>query len=58
MIQTDKPGQAEPNDIVQAAASDQANRCRRLAQSINDRATAELLEQMAADYDRRAMGQV
>ena len=47
MNPTDKPGTAEPNDIVQATASDQANRCRRLAHMINDRAAAELLERMA-----------
>lgn len=34
-------------------ASDQANRCRRLAQSINDRETAQILEDMADEYDRR-----
>jgi len=32
--------------------SDQADRCRRLAQSINDRDTARLLENMADEYDR------
>ena len=31
----------------------QADRCRRLAQSINDRETARLLEDMADEYDRR-----
>ena len=36
-----------------ATNSDQANRCRRLAQSINDRETARLLEDMAAEYERR-----
>ena len=35
-------------------ASDQANRCRRLAQSINDRETARMLEDLASEYDRRA----
>jgi hypothetical protein len=35
-------------------AADQANRCRRLAQSINDRDTARLLEEMANDYERRS----
>ena len=34
-------------------ASDQANRCRRLAQSINDRDTARMLEDLAAEYERR-----
>ena len=34
-------------------ASDQADRCRRLAQSINDRETARILEDMADDYERR-----
>jgi hypothetical protein len=34
-------------------ASDQANRCRRLAQSINDRDTAQILEDMADEYERR-----
>ena len=33
-------------------ASDQANRCRRLAQSVNDRETARILEDMADEYDR------
>jgi hypothetical protein len=36
-----------------ASDSDQANRCRRLAQSINDRDTARLLEDMADEYERR-----
>ena len=34
-------------------ASDQADRCRRLAQSINDRETAHILECMADEYERR-----
>ena len=34
-------------------ASDQADRCRRLAQSINDRETAQILEDMACEYERR-----
>ena len=58
MIPTEEPGHAEPDHIVQATASDQANRCRRLAHMINDRAAAELLERMAEDYDRRAIGLV
>ena len=33
--------------------NDQADRCRRLAQSINDRETARLLEDMADEYERR-----
>ena len=34
--------------------NEQADRCRRLAQSINDRETARLLEDMADEYDRRS----
>ncbi|HVH49309.1 MAG TPA: hypothetical protein VM760_05465 [Sphingomicrobium sp.] len=40
--------------LDQQLASDQANRCRRLAQSINDRDTARLLEDLAMEYERRA----
>ena len=40
--------------LDQRLASDQANRCRRLAQSINDRDTARLLEDLAMEYERRA----
>ena len=44
----------EPTQVDRYRAdSDQANRCRRLAQSINDRETARLLEQMADEYERR-----
>ena len=34
-------------------ASDQANRCRRLAHSTNDRETAQILHDMADEYERR-----
>ena len=52
----------EPNDdptqvdhhIDERVASDQADRCRRLAQSINDRETAQILEDLACEYERRA----
>lgn len=33
--------------------TEQADRCRRLARATYDRTTSAMLEQMAADYDRR-----
>lgn len=56
MTPSHKPGQPEPEDLIHGSARDQANLCRRLAHSINDRETAALLERMAEDYDRGAIG--
>ena len=43
----------EVTQVDHSSYSDQANRCRRLAHSINDRETARLLEDMADEYERR-----
>ena len=43
----------EPTQVDRYShGSDQADRCRRLAQSINDRETARILEDMADEYER------
>ena len=47
------PSEAPTQVDRYADHSDQADRCRRLAQSINDRETARLLENMADEYERR-----
>lgn len=43
-------------DEQSSALSRQAGRCRRLAEATYDRATAEVLGSMAADYERAAAG--
>ena len=43
----DRP--AQPDDL-----RGQAERCRRLSRSVYDRATAEMLNKMAQNFDRRA----
>jgi len=48
------PEQPQANAEQTAAAAEQASRCRRLASATYDRRTAQMLEQMAADYEQRA----
>jgi len=48
------PEQLHSNDNRGSAPVEQAERCRRLARATYDRSTAEMLEQMAADYEQRA----
>lgn len=50
---SDEPTQVD-HYLDARLASDQANRCRRLAYSINDRETALILQAMAEEYERRA----
>ncbi|MEO7635492.1 MAG: hypothetical protein ABIS38_07590 [Sphingomicrobium sp.] len=38
----------------QADDAEQADRCRRLARATYDRTTAQMLERMAVNYDKRA----
>jgi hypothetical protein len=40
---------AQPDDL-----RDQAERCRRLSRSVYDRATSEMLDKMAQNFDRGA----
>ena len=48
------PSNIETNPLPHAA--EQAERCRRLSKSTFDRKTAEMLDRMAADYERQARG--
>jgi len=57
MDSTSKRNESASGDAQHPSnASEQAERCRRLARSAFDRSTVEMLDRMADDFERQAAG--